>query len=155
MGPLDRRAQSLLPDVGVTTALEQVEARSEAAQELLRGEDGRPCGGELECERQVVEASAELVDRAIRLEVGPQRPSAREKELPRIGTSEHRNRVNVLAAQLQPLTARDHDIEVRAYRKERREFRRSRDDVLEVVEQEEQAAIADHLRERTRTTERA
>ena len=64
--PLDRRAQCLLPGIGVAGALEQIETLGELVQQLLGAEERRTRSGELERERKLVEAQAELTDRLAR-----------------------------------------------------------------------------------------
>ena len=81
----------------------------EALEDLRRGEDARPRGGQLERERQVVEAPAELGDRLVRLE-----PRARAEELDRLRLGQRRHRVLDLAADPQQLAARDEQLQVRA-----------------------------------------
>ena len=71
------------------------------------------------------------------------RAGARAEELDRLRLGERRDRVLHLAAHAQQLTARDKHREVRAGLDERREFRRRLDDLLEVVEQDQQLALAD------------
>ena len=60
--PGDRRPQRLLPRVRVAEACQQVEALAEPLEDLRRRERPRTRGGELDRERQVVEAPAELGD---------------------------------------------------------------------------------------------
>src|SRR5919201_6567359 len=47
VAPLDRRSECLLPRVGVTSSLEQVEAPGESFEDLGRREHARAGGGEL------------------------------------------------------------------------------------------------------------
>ena len=61
VAPLDRRAQRLLPRVGVA-ASRQRSRRWRALEDLLRGERPRARGGQLDREREVVETAAELGD---------------------------------------------------------------------------------------------
>ena len=66
--PLDRRAQGLLARIGVALALEQVETLREPLEQLLRAEERGAGSGELERERELVEAEAELGHRLGRRE---------------------------------------------------------------------------------------
>ena len=64
MAPLERGAQRLLPCGGVPrTAAKRVQGSSEAGVELLGAEHGHACCGELDRERQPVEAAAHTCDR--------------------------------------------------------------------------------------------
>jgi hypothetical protein len=68
VAPVDRRAQRLLPRVGVAATPEQVEALREALEDLSRRQRLGARGGELNGERQLVEPDAELGDLLARLE---------------------------------------------------------------------------------------
>ena len=81
--PGDRRPQRLLPRVRVAEASQQVEALAEPLEDLRRRERPRTRGGELDRERQVVEAPAELGDLGASARAGTGRrtgapPRARE-----------------------------------------------------------------------------
>ena len=106
--PLDRGAQRLLARIGVAAGLEEVEPLREALEQLLRREDDRARSGELEGQGQVVEARAELHDRRV-LRPGVERARASHEELDAVVVRERRDRVHVLALQLEPLAARDED----------------------------------------------
>ena len=99
----------MLARVGVAAALEEVESLAEPVEDLRGREDARAGGGELERERQVVEAPAELGDRLVRLEA---RALAEELDSLRLG--ERRHRVLDLAADPQQLPARDQELQVGA-----------------------------------------
>ena len=109
----------------------------------------RAGGGELECERQVVEPAAELGDRLVRLE-----PRALAEELDRLRLGERRHRVLDLAADPQQLPARDQEPQVGAGLEQLRELGRRLDDLLEVVEQQQKLALADVLGEAVLRPER-
>ena len=64
--PFDRRPQSLLTWICVTTAFEQVEALAESLEQLVRREELRPCRRQFERQRQVVETFAQLAYGAVR-----------------------------------------------------------------------------------------
>ena len=114
--PFDRRTERLLPDLGITAPLEQVESCPEPVQELFCRENRRPRRGELERQRQIVEAGAELIERAVGREVRPHRLGARSKERTRFRAIEDRDGIHVLTVQLEPLAARHRHVEVRACR---------------------------------------
>ena len=78
VAPGDRRPERLLPCLGVPAAFQQVEAIGEALQYLRGRERLRAGGSELDREREVVEASAELGD----LVRGVRAGSARRRDRP-------------------------------------------------------------------------
>ena len=149
VAPVDRRPQRLLARVGVAAALEEVEPLREALEDLPRRERLRARGGELDRERQVVEARAELGDLVARLE-----PGALAEERDGLGRGERRHRVLDLALDAQELAAGDEQRQVGAGAEQRRELGRRLDHLLEVVEQEEQLALADVLGEAVLGAER-
>ena len=100
-------------------------------------------------EREVVEARAELGDLVARLE-----PRALAEERDGLGLGERRHRVLDLALDAQELAARDEQREVGAGLDERGELGRRLDHLLEVVEQEQQLALADVLGEAVLGAER-
>ena len=146
--PFDRRAQGLLPQVGVTAAAQQVEPLPETRQQLFGRENRRPRRRELERQWKVVQAVAEFVECGARLELGLHGARTSDEQRPSVRAIEHRNRIYVLAADLQPLAARHEQVEVRASREELREVRGGSDHVLEVVEEEKQSPLTDRFGER-------
>ena len=105
--PLDGRPERLLPRIRVPARLEQVEPLRQPLDELLRREHDGARGGQLERQRQVVQPRAELRDR-----VGvPRPPTERRARVRKSSTPscvrERRDRVHVLALELEPLAARD------------------------------------------------
>ena len=142
MAPLDRRSQRLLTRLGVPTALEQVEPLGEAREDLRRGEDARPGCGQLERERQLVQAPAELGDRLVRLEL-----RARAEELDSVRLGQRGHRVIDLAADAKELAARDQQLQVGAPLEQLAQVRRRLDHLLEVVEQEHELPLFDVLGE--------
>src|SRR5919201_172396 len=80
--PLDRGAQGLLPGLRVAAAPEQVEALLQPLQDLGRGEHARARRGQLDRERQAVQAPAELRNLVARLEL---RSGAEEPDRLRLG----------------------------------------------------------------------
>ena len=105
--PLDRSPERLLAGIGVTARFEQVEPLRQSIDELLRREDDGSCGGELERQREVVQARAELCHRFRLLHSGLHRPCAGQEELDAVFLLERRHRVHMLALELEPLAARD------------------------------------------------
>ncbi len=98
--PCDRGAERLLAGVRVTTGLEQVEPLTESAEQLLDREEPRSSGSELDCQRQMIQTPAELVESFGALERAPERPRAGEEELRRIIWRQSRHVVHVLALKL-------------------------------------------------------
>ena len=147
--PLHRRPQRLLARVGVATAPEQVEPLREPAQDLTRGKSLRAGGGELDGQRERVEARAQLADLLGRLEL---RPLAEERH--GVGLGERRHGELDLAPHAQQLAAGREHGEVGAGGEERRELAGGGDHVLEVVEQHEQLALADVVGEPVLRAER-
>ena len=152
--PLDRGAERLLAHLRVAAATQEVETVAEAFEQLLGRQERRAGGGELERERQVVEACAEVVEQLVRLEVRLRRPRPRHEEPPRLRPLEHRHRVDVLALHAQPLPARHEHIGMRASREDGRHLRRSLHDMLKVVQQKQQPTPVDELRQRAAAAER-
>ena len=143
VAPLDRRAQGVLARLDIAAALEQVEALPEPFEDLRHREDARARCGQLERERQLVEAAAQLADRLVGRE-----PGAIAEQLNRLGLGERLHRVVDLAADAQQLAARDEQLQVGTALEKVAELRSGVDEVLEVVEQQEQLAVADVPRER-------
>jgi hypothetical protein len=94
-----------LPRVGVAATLEQVEALREALEDLSRRERLGARRGELNGERQVVEADAELGDLLARLEAGPLTEQRRG-----LGRGERRRLVLDFALDAQELAARQEHV---------------------------------------------
>ena len=132
----------MLARVGVAAALEQVESLREPVEDLRGSEDAGAGGGELESERQVVEPAAELGDRLVRLE-----PRALAEELDRLRLGERGHGVLDLAPDAEELPARDQEAQVGARLEQLRELGRRLDHLLEVVEQQQELALADVLGE--------
>ena len=118
-----------MPRLCIPAGAKEVEPAAKTLEHLVDGEQRGPGGGELNRQWKVVEASAEFVEALIRLEVGPDRMSARLEQLKRILPRKHRNWIDMFALQRQPLAARDEHHEVSTVSKERRDFRCRRNDV--------------------------
>ena len=138
MRPLDRGAQRLLARFGVAAALEQVETLGKPLEDLSRGERLRPRGGELDGERKVVEPGAQGSNLVAWLGL---RAIAEQRD--RFGLGQWRHRVLDLALDAQQLTGRHEQREIRARAQERRKLGCCVDHLLEVVEQQQQLALAD------------
>ena len=142
MAPRDRRPQRRLAGIGVAAAPEQVEPGAEPLEDLRGRERLRARGRQLDRERERVEPPAQLGDLVGRVEL---RPLAEQRH--RLGGGERRHRELDLAVDAQALAARDEDGEVRARGDERGQLGRRRDDLLEVVDEEQELALADVLGE--------
>ena len=142
VAPVDRRAQRLLPRVGVAATLEQVEALREPLEDLSRRERLGARGRELDRERQLVEPDAELADLPGRFKTG-----ALAEQRHGLGRGERRHSVLDFALDAQELAARHEHVQIGAGVEQRRKLGRRLDHLLQVVEQQEQLAFADVLGE--------
>src|SRR6476660_2924261 len=143
VAPCDGRAQGLLPRIYAATCLEQVEPPRQAVEQLLRREHGDPGSGELERERQVVEPGAQLVDDRAGLETRVDGLRPRDEEIGRIPSLEWRDGIGLLARKSQQLSARHEELKVPTGGEQPSELVRCIDQVLEVVEHEQEPAVAD------------
>ena len=117
--------------------------RCESRSRIWAGRERlRAGGGELDGERERVEAAAELGDLVARLELG-----ALAEEGDGLRLRERWDRVLDLALHAQELAARDEESEVGAALKEGGELGGGLDHLLQVVEEEQQLALADVLGE--------
>ena len=140
VAPLDRGPERPLARLGVAAADEQIEPLRESLQDLAWAEHARSRRGQLDGERQIVQAAAELDDLRARLQTGPG-----TEELDRLGVGQRRHRVVDLAADPQQLPARHQEAEVWAGLEQLAEPGRGFHHLLEVVQQQEQLAPADVL----------
>ena len=140
MAPFDRGPQRLLARLGISSSLQRSRRSREPLQDLAGREDARAGGGELDRERQVVQPTAELRDVVARLE-----PGAGAEELDRLRLRQRRHRILDLSPDTQQLPARHQEAEVRAGLEQRSELRSGLHHLLEVVQQQEQLALADVL----------
>ena len=147
--PLDRRPQRLLARVCVAASLEEIEPLREPVENLRGREHAAARGRELERQRQVVEGLAELRHGRVLLDGG-----ARAEELDCVPVGQRLDRILDLAAHAQELAARNEQPQVRACLDERGQLRRRVDDLLEVVEHEQELALADVVRERALRADR-
>jgi hypothetical protein len=147
VAPLDRRPQRLLTRLDSATRLEQVEARGEAFEQLLRRQDLDPRRRQLEGERQVVQPRAQFSRGRTRLETRLGRLRQCGEQLRRIPGLEGRHRVRLLARKTQELAAGDDELQIRAEGEQLPEVACRVDQMLEVVEEKEQPAVGDALGE--------
>ena len=140
--PLDRRPECLLARVGVPSPFEKVEPLTEALEDLARREHPRPCGCELDGEREVVERATELVHRLVAVRPGPRR-----EERNGLRVAEWQNRVLDLPPDAEQFPARHEQLQVEAGLDERGKPRCGVDHLLQVVEEQQELALADVLPE--------
>ena len=109
-----------------------------------RGQQLDPRRGQLDRERQAVEAIADLGDRVevglVRLEVRTHLACPLEEHADGGVARERLEGELLLAADAQPCAARHGDLQARARGDDRRQRRRGFDDLLEVVDDEQQPA---------------
>ena len=106
----DRGTEGLLPWVRVPAALQQVEAVAQPVEDLLGCQDCAPSRCELEREREIVEALAQLQDGRARLEGRVEGSSTGGEEVETFRSRQLRDRIHVFAREPEPLTARDHEL---------------------------------------------
>jgi len=128
----------VLAGVGVSPALQQVEAAGESLEDLRRREHTGPCGRQLDRERQVIEAATEVCDSLVRLCT---RPSA--EEIHSFWLGERQDRVLDLSLDSKKFSTRDEQREIRAGLDERGELGCRLDDLLEVVEKKQELTVSD------------
>ena len=115
VAPLDRRAQGALALGQVLAPPVRSGSRCSSRSRICVGRERLDArGGELERQRQLVEAPADLGDGLVGLEVRLDCPRPCEEEADAFLVSERRHRVLLLAGQVQRLPARDEDVEVGA-----------------------------------------
>ena len=149
MRPVDRCPQRLLARIRIATALEHVKPLRDSLEDLPGRQDAHPCGSKLDGERQIVERPAELAGDLVWL-----RFRTGIEEFDALAIREGQDWVMNFAPHAQEFAARDEEMEVGAALDERGEFRRRFDDLLDVVEQEQQLALADVLGETVFCAER-
>ena len=138
MRPLDRRAKRVLARIRIAAAFQEIEALGESVQDLRRGEHSGASSGELDGEREIVEAATELGGRLVRIEPAP---LTEKRYSLRLG--EGRHGVVDFSAHAEQLAAGHEQVEVRADLDKRREVGCDSDYLLQVVEQEQQLPLAD------------
>ena len=115
----------------------------EPFEDLRRGESLDARGGQLEGQRQIVEATADLGDSLVGLEVGLHGSRPGKEEADPFLVNERRHRVLLLTGYMQRLPARDEEVEVRAGGKQLRNVGCCLHDLLEVVEEAEHLLVLD------------
>ena len=149
VAPGDRGAQRGVALVGITAALEEVEPLPDPLEQLLRAEQLDPRGGELDREREPVEAADQLVDGGRVTDVGADCLRALEEQRDGVGL-DHRRQVELdLAGDPQRLPARRDDPE-RGRGREQLGDRPGRigQQLLEVVEDDVRLLVAEAGRDR-------
>ena len=136
VGPGDACAERVLAGVTAAPRFEQIEALREPPEHLRRREHTRARRGELDRERQVVEASAQLRDVLTRLDA-----SAGTEQRRGLRLGEHGHAVGDLALDEKQLAARSQDLERGCGFEQPRHHRRGRKQMLEVVQHEEGRAF--------------
>ena len=116
----------------------------------LRREDDRSGRRQLESERQVVQPGAELRDRRRLAHACVEAASASHEELDAVLVCQRRNGVQLLALELEPLSARDEDRRTGDVAERRDLSSDVRQEVLRVVEQEQRALPVESRGERAR-----
>ena len=153
--PFEGRTERLLSRGQVTRAdTEDGQPSVEPLAQARGREHARPRSGELDCERQAVEPTADrpqglLVLRAA-AEVGLERTRTRDEQLERIVLRKRLHRVHLLARQMENRTAGHDDPQPRRRCKQPHELRAGGEQVLEAVEHDEKLARPQPARQRLR-----
>jgi hypothetical protein len=146
VAPLDRGAQRALPLGGVALAAgKQRQALLQALEERRGRQDLHARSGKLDRQRQIVEPLADGGYLAVGHEVALDGHGAREEQLDCVVAPERIHRVLVLAADAERLPAGGDELQVGALPQQLAELRRGGHEVLEVVEQHDEAAVTDVL----------
>ena len=147
VAPVDRRAERLLALRAVARARgEELERVVEAVAQSFRSEQADARSGELEREWESVEAPADLRDRfgvILTTEARARRLGAGREERDGIGCGQRLDGIEALSGDAERNATRDEKLEPRAAGDQRGHVGRGVDDLLEVVEDEEHAPIAD------------
>ena len=148
VAPVDRAAQRLLAARDVARAgAEEVEPAREAVEDRGGGEDLAAGGGELDRQRQAVEARADLLDQPL-VVLAEREPrvdgagAALEQRDRGLG-GERAERQLVLGREPQRGAARDHDLRARRGGQQAADLARRVEQLLEVVDDDEQFALLD------------
>ena len=144
VAPLDGRSKGSLSFRKIPRpAGQQRQALFEPLEDLPGRQGLRPGGRQLDGERQVIHASADVGDGIVGLEVRPDGRRPRHEQGHTLVVGQRRHRILVLARHVQGLAAGDQQIEIGAGLQKRCHFGSSLDDLLEVVEENEHRRIAD------------
>ena len=153
VAPVDQAAQRLLAGLDPAAAAgEEREAVVEASGDVDEREGAQPGRGELDGERQPVEALDQLHGEGLLLrpdrEVGPDRGGSRRQQVQGLVAGQRGDRPRDLAGHRERLAARGQHVQPRALGEEGRHQLRGRvDDVLAVVEHDERAPTAEGVHE--------
>ena len=164
VAPCDGATQGLLTGGEVAGPPgEQGKLVTESVQDGLRAQDPDPGGGQLDGQRQAVKLDADLGDRRCVLivhgEFGSDGHGSLDKEghrlelgellqvrkMPRIRQAERRDGILPFAVHPERTPARGEDRQVRGARQQVSDLRRGDGDLLEVVEHQEERAVAEVL----------
>ena len=153
VAPVDRGAQRPLPLGKIAWPVgEKRDPLLEPLEDRLQRKDAGVCRGELDREREPVEAPADrehlATMAAADVQIGIRGGRARGKQVARVGVGKRRHRVLDLGRHAQQLAARRQHREAWALVEQSTDERRRRKDTLEVVQEEQQLAVADSPRER-------
>ena len=144
VAPLDRRAQRALALGHIARAAGQErENRVEALEEQLGREELRPGGGELDREREAVEAAADRLDRRVGCELPPDGTRTLDEERRSVVGRQRLEPVLPLARDVQRRPARGEHAHPGAGAEDRADGRRRLEQVLEVVEEEQELPAAE------------
>src|SRR5207249_813895 len=129
------------------TAGQEWQALFEPLEDLRRRQRPHARGGQLESERQVIEATTDLGDHFVLLEIGLDRPRSRQEEVDALLAAERRHRELMLTTEMERLPAGYEQIETRARAEQGGRVGRRLDDLLEVVEQQQHRLVGDVFRQ--------
>ena len=136
MAPLDRGPQRLLAGRRIArTARQQRQAAFQPSEQLLGREHPDARCGELDRERQPVEATADLGDVLVELETGAHRAGTLREHRYGVALRQRRHLVLVLCRDSKRGATRHEQAQVGTSCEELGHGRRSRQELLEVVEQ--------------------
>ena len=149
VAPGERGAQRGVALVGVAAALEQVEPLPDPLEQLLGAEELDPCRGQLDREREPVQAAHQLAHRVRVTDIGPDGLRALDEQRDGV-TLIHRRQVELgLTCYPQRLTARRHDPKRRGRSKQLGERPgRLGQELLQVVEEDVGSLLSDPRRDR-------
>jgi hypothetical protein len=148
VAPLDRRTQRPLPLRRVAgTRRQEGESRVEPVEEPLGREQLRPRGGELDRERQVIEAAADLLNGRTRSDLATDFSGALGEEHRGLLSRKRLESVHLLARNAERRAARDEHASSGASSEDPAHDGRGVEDVLEVVEQDHELPPAEESRE--------
>ncbi len=167
MAPVELAPQRALPDRQITGSLpEKRQPASEFSQENARRERPEVHGGKLQCQGQAVQAHADLGHRRgalfVQGEPGQGRGSPVDEEAHRLGAPRHRRRLppngkthgryhdHLLCPQSKRFPAGGEHLQSRAACQELGHSRRRRQQVFEVVEEQQHVPLSQGVSERIR-----